>query len=158
VASTGKRSDWLHRHNFMIEIDGKVDARFQEVTGLEYGFDVVEYREGGNWTSTRKFQGQGRAGNIILRRGLAKSFTPFRDWVASSEGTKPLTRLSGSIILCDDAGREVKRWNFTNSWPVRWRGADMDARGNKDLAIEELEIAVETLELQTEGGGTKGGG
>lgn len=149
--ATGKRRDWAHRHNFLVEIDGSTEFAFQEVSGLEYGFEVVEYREGGDWTTTRKFQGQAAAGNITLKRGLLAKADSLRAWVQSSARPDPLVRRSGSIVLIDDAGKEIKRWNFTRSWPVSWRLQPLESNGHKDLAIEELVIAVDTLELH-EGG------
>lgn len=157
--ATGKRRDWAHRHNFLVEIGGITYATFQEVTGLDFGFEIVEYREGGDMTSTRKFQGQARAGNITLKGGLVAADTSFRDWVASAERMPtPLKRQSGSIVLKNDAGKEIKRWDFTGSWPVSWRLSDLDSSGTKALLIEELVIAVETIKVHgsTVAGGASG--
>jgi phage tail-like protein len=157
------RDDPLHRHNFKVEIGGVMFSSFQEVEGLEYGREVVEYAEGGNPGHTRKFFGQGKTGNITLRRGISMS-TDFWEWIRplvedaeSDEGF----RQNGSIIVCDDSGGELRRWNFTNSIPVRVRGPALDTGAQRELAIEELVLAVETIEVQEvpeEGGEVSEGG
>jgi phage tail-like protein len=147
------RRDPLHRHNYQVEIGGMVFASFQEVEGLEWGMDVMEYAEGGNTGHTQKFRGQGRAGNIILRRGMAVGRGDFWDWVsASQDDTDPASgpRQNGSIILCDDAGREVKRWNFTNAFPLRIKGPVLNSGAEREIAIEEIVVAVDSIQIQEE--------
>ena len=56
-------------------------------------------------------------------------------------------RRSGSIVLLDEAGKQVLRWNFVRGWPAKWEGPDLNARAN-EVAIETLEIAHEGLELE----------
>jgi phage tail-like protein len=57
-----------------------------------------------------------------------------------------IQRKNGSVVICDRAGKEVVRWNFTNAWPCKWTGPQLTSEGN-DIAIESLELAYETLEL-----------
>jgi phage tail-like protein len=54
-------------------------------------------------------------------------------------------RKSGSVILADDTGSEIVRYNFFEAWPCKWKGFSLDGKGT-DVAIEELEIAIERFE------------
>jgi phage tail-like protein len=48
--------------------------------------------------------------------------------------------------MLDSTGQtEVMRWNLTNAWPARWRGAPLDAL-NREIAIETLTLVFETIE------------
>jgi phage tail-like protein len=48
--------------------------------------------------------------------------------------------------MLDSTGQtEVMRWNLTNAWPARWRGAPLDAL-NREIAIETLTLVYETIE------------
>ncbi|MCA1702769.1 MAG: phage tail protein, partial [Actinobacteria bacterium] len=59
-------------------------------------------------------------------------------------------RRNGSIILRDDAGKDMLRFNFFEGWPCKWEGPAFNAKGS-EVAIETLEIAHEGLEI--DGGG-----
>jgi phage tail-like protein len=57
-------------------------------------------------------------------------------------------RLGGTITLLDEARKPALTWEFTEGWPSKWAGPAFNAKNN-DVAIEELEICVEGLTLQT---------
>jgi phage tail-like protein len=157
MTRTGSRTDYAHRHNFRVEFDGnEITGGFQEVSGLEYSYEVVEYREGGDHMVTKKFRGHARAGNIILRRGVLVGHpdaSDLRNWLNRAHASGPgVSRRNGSIIVLDDAGGEVRRWNFTRMWPVRWQGPELNTAASREVAITELELAVETINLVTETG------
>ncbi|MEO0604588.1 MAG: phage tail protein, partial [Myxococcota bacterium] len=56
-----------------------------------------------------------------------------------------LTR-SGSVSIRDNRGEEVRRYSFTGAWPVSWEGPSLSS-GSSDLAVETLELAIETLQV-----------
>jgi phage tail-like protein len=53
------------------------------------------------------------------------------------------------ITLFDTTGQSVLAWQLTNALPVKFKAADMNARGT-DVAIEELHLAHEGLSLVKE--------
>jgi phage tail-like protein len=57
-----------------------------------------------------------------------------------------LARKNMSVVLLNDAGEEVLRFNFTNAWPVKWSGPNLNAETN-EIAIETLEITHEGLSI-----------
>ena len=128
--------------NFRVEIDGISLAAFSEVGGLESETAVIEYRVGVGSTSVRKLPGLTKYANIVLRRGLTADVELERWRENIIEGRAD--RRNGSIVLLDDEGTEVVRWNFQQGWICRWEGPALHARGN-EVAIETIAIAHEGL-------------
>ena len=139
------RIDPYGNFNFLVEIDGISLAGFSECSGLSTSVDVIEYREGGDHT-VRKLPGLARVGDITLKRGVTQSHE-LQDWHKNIlDGV--LDRRNGSIVLQDNAGVEVARWNFFSARPRKWEGPDLNGKGN-DIAIEALTLCCERLERST---------
>lgn len=138
------RKDPYRNCNFLVEIDGIMQAGFSDCSGLGSSNDPVEYREGGDNTTMRKLPGQTKYTNISLKRGLSDSRELY-DWYRLVV-TGRAERRNGSIVVLDADGlTEVVRWNFFNAWPTKMEGPTFSAKGN-EVAIETLELAHEGLE------------
>jgi phage tail-like protein len=136
------RIDPYRNFNFLVEIDGIVQASFLECSGLNAATEVIEYREGGDNTTVRKLPGKTNYKDITLKWGLGVSGELWLWRLDVIQGT--LNRKTGSIIVYDlDNRTEVARYTFTAAWPSQWDGPGFNARGN--------EVAVETLVLSHEG-------
>ena len=140
----GSRNDPYMNYNFLVEIDGITAAGFQECSGLESSTETVEYREGGENSTSRKLPGRTTFGDIVLKRGITDS-EELWDW-RKSVINGSIQRKSGSIILLDQERNEARRWNFHSAWPSKWEGPSLDAKAN-DVAIETLTITHESLEI-----------
>lgn len=141
----GRRvSDHFGAFNFRVEIDGLTAGAFKACSGLKVETEIFEYAEGGDNSQTRKLIGPTKTGNITLRKGLVTSeaLYKWREEIVNADG--PIKRRSGAIIICDDDGSELTRWNFFNAWPVRWEGPELDGSAS-NAAVEVLEIAPERL-------------
>ena len=138
-----KRDDPYKAFNFRVEIEGIARAAFSEVGGLESETVVIEYRVGGEPRTVRKLPGLTKYANIVLRRGITQD-PELWNWRQSVVQGK-VDRRNGSIILLDDDGTEVVRWNFFNGWIAKWEGPALNAKGN-EVAIETVEIAHEGLD------------
>jgi phage tail-like protein len=136
------RKDPYKAYNFVVEIDGIIQAGFTECSGLDSKTEVIAYREGGD-AGVRYLPGLARYQNIILRRGITDS-KAFADWRKSTVNGE-VSRRNGSIILRDDRHVEVARWNFREGWPCRISGPSLNAMLN-EVAIEEIEICHEGIE------------
>jgi phage tail-like protein len=139
---TGDIPDPYMNFNFLVEIQGIIRAGFHQVSGLDVTIDVIEHREGGENTTTRKLFGLTKHTNIQLRRGMTDSMV-LHDWHRRNvEGATE--RRNGSILVLDRTGKEVARWDFYRAWPTKYQGPEFNAEGN-DVAIELLELAHEGL-------------
>ena len=138
-----QRDDPYKAFNFIFEIDGIARAGFSEVSGLESETAVIEYRVGGERNAVRKLPGLTKYANIVLRRGVTQD-AELSNWRKTVEDGQ-VDRRNGSIILRDDDGTDVVRWNFFNGWISKWEGPALNASKN-EVAIETIEIAHEGLE------------
>jgi phage tail-like protein len=141
--ATGDIPDPYLNFNFLVEIQGIIRAGFHQLSGLDATIDVIEHREGGENTTTRKLPGITKHSNIQLRRGMTAD-TKLHDWHRRVvEGATE--RHNASVIVLDRAGQEVARWDIYRAWPTKYQGPDFNAEGN-DVAIELLELAHEGLQ------------
>ncbi len=138
------RREFVHigRYNFKVEISGVTQGAFMDVVGLESTTDIVEYNDGESMF-VRKRPGLNSCSNITLRRGFVNTDELWNWRKAVADGK--VERKSGSIIICDDEGGEIMRYNFFEAWPCRWRLSALRANESKAL-IEEIELAVEKIE------------
>jgi phage tail-like protein len=136
---------------FSLELNQVTVAGFAECTGLQMETKVLEYKEGGNNFTTLRFPEASSFGNITLKRGVTSS-NELLEWqldVANGEFSKN-ARASNpnvAIILNNEKGDPVKRWNLIRPFPVKWMAPDMKATGN-EIAIETIEITHEGIELK----------
>ncbi|MSP70986.1 MAG: phage tail protein [Myxococcales bacterium] len=147
-ADNRRGSDHIGQFNFKVEIDGIVYGAFKNVEGLDAETEIVEYQDGDDIV-LRKRPGRTKYSNVVLKRGYVSSedLWKWRETVIKGK----VERKSGSVILCNDNGTEVMRYNFFEAWPCKWKGMQLDGKGT-DAAVEEIELAVERLE-RIQGGG-----
>jgi phage tail-like protein len=139
------RHDPFLNFNFLVEIDGNTVGSLTEADLPEATVEITEYREGGERQfSGRRLPGRVTFSHLILRRGFTTDRTFFDWWRAVAEGN--LDRRNVSVILRDQTGQVVARWNFRNALPAKYSAPTFRARGN-EVAIESLELAVEGMEL-----------
>ncbi len=133
----------LTPHLFIVEVDGIQTMRFQKCEGLEAETEVFEYQEGGG--EVHKFKGRSRFPNIVLEKGIVDSDDLWKWYKKTAEGN--VERQSGSIVLCNLQGEEIKRWNFFRAFPCRWIGPALNVMDRRTFAVERVEIAHEWLEV-----------
>jgi phage tail-like protein len=143
---TGGRSDPLVSYHFHVEIDGITQAQFRECSGLGSESQVVEYKESVKGvTIIRKQPGAIKWQDISLKRGVSDVMELWQWRKQVEQGKVDESRKNGSIVLYDQADKEVARWNFKDGWPSKLSGPQVKADGN-DVAIEELTITHEGME------------
>jgi phage tail-like protein len=138
------RRDPYTSANFKLEIKGITQASFSECSGYDVSTDPIEYRNGDDPGTMRKQPGLTKYGNITLKWGLSDSKELWEWRKKIIDGDIEKGRTNGSIVIMDEMGNEVVRWNFINGWPSKYDAADLNAKGT-DIAIETLEITHEGL-------------
>jgi len=53
-----------------------------------------------------------------------------------------------TITRCDQASNAILSWRLRNVVPVRLAGVTLQAKGGGDVAIEELVLSPESLEIK----------
>src|SRR6185295_15053921 len=142
MAQTGQIPEPFGSYNFLVEIDSISRAAFHEASGFDSTIDVIEHREGGENTTLRKLPGMTKYSNIVLKRGITDDQELYAWHLKAIQGK--VERRNGSIVMLDNNGAEVARWNFVRAWPVKWTGPSFNAE-TSDVAIETLELAHEGL-------------
>lgn len=143
----GQRVDPLISAMFAVEFQGAIVGAFQECTGMGSENEVIEYKASGpkGQFVIHKVPGRLKWNNITLKRGITDAMDLW-DWRKRvEEGQVEEARKDGSIVMFDQTGQEMARWNFTNAWPSKLSGPSANA-GENATAIEELEITHEGYE------------
>ncbi|MCW4030708.1 MAG: phage tail protein [Candidatus Bathyarchaeota archaeon] len=142
---SNQRKDPFSNCRFRVEIDGIAQAGFSEVIFPESESEVIEFREGtDSLAAVRKQSGLIKNSNLILKWGLTASMELY-NWRKLVEQTKLASaRRNMVVVLLDEEFIEVARWEFTNAWPCKYKGPDLNAKGN-EIAIETLEIVFESM-------------
>jgi phage tail-like protein len=123
---------------FVVEINGTLVGGFSEVTGFERRTEVDDYREGGVNDYVHKIAKETRYPNLTLKRGIT-DLTNLWQWhqqVISGQ----IERKTVSVILLDPLGLEKWRWIFSDAYPVKWNGSDMNANSST-VSVESIELA-----------------
>ncbi|HEX2727751.1 MAG TPA: phage tail protein [Beijerinckiaceae bacterium] len=118
---------------------------FAECTGLEATMEPKVIKAGGLNYGPAQRVGQVSFATVILKRGM----TTTRDlwnWFALVTGGKYAVRLSAEIVMQDQAGTPALTWKLARALPIKFKAADLNARGT-EVGVEELHLAHEGLTL-----------
>jgi phage tail-like protein len=158
-----RSGDPILSYRFVLELGFVQVAGFSECTGLSLETKIMEYREGGRNGGPLKFPEIGAISNVTLKRGMvpgANVDTLLRWHLDVMRGefdsrNNPNKRKASpdddidrrcAIIVHDEQGQEVKRWNLVRAFPAKWVAPDFKAAAS-DVAVETLELACEGLEI-----------
>jgi phage tail-like protein len=142
-AQPGTFIDPFRAYNFKLQIQGVTEGHFTECSGLE-----VEVHQSATARAVRR---KSCTSSLALSRtatsrshGLTSSIELWTWLLSAVRGS--VERRNVSILMLDSTGAtEVVRWDLTNAWPARWRGAPLDAL-EREIAIENLTLVFETLQ------------
>jgi len=170
----GLRFDVSPAWKFYVEVLGVIIAEFNECSGLSMEREVKRVREGGTNDFEWLLPTQITYGNITLKRGITYNRELWRwfRWgildgqvwgVHSVPGAGTvinLLKMAGvivpqgthmSIILGTVDGKKARHWDVIGAIPVKWTGPQMQS-GSDQVAVEELEIAHQGIDLSLEMG------
>ncbi len=142
------RNDPFRGFNFRVEIDGIGVGAFSEVSGLTADGDAVDYREGTDAiNNVRKLTGLRKFTQLVFKRGYIKDQRLWQWYERIAAGQDD--RRNGSVVLRNEAQKDVMRWNFENAWVNKIEGPAFKAAGN-EVAIESMELVHEGLSFELE--------
>jgi phage tail-like protein len=139
--------------NFQVEIEpgqGKsIEAGFSEVSGLNAEVTIAEYRAGNSSVNhVVKVPGIHKSGDITLKRGVIGAENLY-NWLQEARAGKLAAKKDSVTIKLfgEDRGETpVVTWKLRGVLPIKWTGPSLTGKGGGDVAIEELVLAIETLE------------
>ncbi len=149
--------------NFSVEIEVKgvapilCSAAFSECDGLDMSLDAKTIREGGNNGRQIRLVGPVSYGNVTLKRGMTSSFDLW-DWfdkVAHSPAAALQADLRGEakiVIKSPDQSTARVTFLLERCLPVKLKAPALNGKDGA-VAIEELQLAYESLTLKKPSGG-----
>ena len=131
---------------FSVDVPGITNAFFTEVDGLGSETEVVEHKAMGpkGVEIVRKIPGRIKWGDITLKRGITANMDIYKWRQAVEDGKVDDARKDGSVIMYDQMGTEVARWNFVAAWPSKISGPSVKADDNA-ISVEELTLVHEGI-------------
>ncbi len=139
--------------NFLVDLGtgdtGSIQAGFQEANGLNIEVTSAEYRNGNDRVNhVRKVNGIYKVGDITLRRGLMGALDLYQ-WIDQVRTGDQAAKRNITIQLRDESGQNtVMTWRLLNARPMRYTAPSFNAKGGTEVAIEELVLSCEDLQIE----------
>ncbi|SRR6266568_495044 len=134
--------------NFLVEINGDPLGGFSDVSGLSTEVTVAEYRTGKDAENhVRKVPGMHKIADVTLKRGIVNSADLWM-WIDDARKHGILAQRSVVITLQDENHKRVQAWVLSGAIPLKYTGPTLAGKGGADVAMEEVVLSAEKLELQ----------
>jgi phage tail-like protein len=147
-----QRFDPYKNFKFRVKWDGRYVAGVSKVGALKRSTEVVEHREGGDPSSSRKSPGRTKYEAVTLERGVTHD-TEFEKWAnkvwnfgsgLGAEVSLKDFRKDLIVELYNEAGQLVTAYKLFRCWVSEFQAqADLDANANA--------VLIQTLKLENEG-------
>ncbi len=140
----------LTTFNFRVEIKLPGDktslchADFSKCDGLEMNIAPKTIREGGNNGQVIHLPGVVNYAQLSLKRGVFDTHELWA-WFERSQTERSL-RATGEIHVLNSARKPKMRFKLTGLLPIKLKAPSLDAESGQ-IAVEEMQIAYETLHL-----------
>ena len=134
--------------NFTVSFDGSESfGGFSDVSGIGNEIAIAEYRFGNDLENhVRKVAGITKCDDVTLKRGILDSKTLF-DWIDQARTQGPDAQKTVKITLQDEAQNPVQSWLLRGVVPMKYTGPTLAAKGGGDVAMEEIVLSAEKMEL-----------
>jgi len=146
------RFDPYKNFKFRVKWDGRYVAGVSKVGALKRSTEVVEHREGGDPSTSRKSPGRTKYEAVTLERGVTHD-TEFEKWAnkvwnfgsgLGAEVSLKDFRKDLIIELYNESGQLVTAYKLFRCWVSEYQAqADLDANANA--------VLIQTLKLENEG-------
>lgn len=147
-----QRFDPYKNFKFRVKWDGRYVAGISKVSGLKRTTEVVEHREGGDPSTSRKSPGRVKFEAITLERGVTHD-QEFEQWAnkvwnfgsgLGAEVSLKNFRKDLIVELYNEAGQVVIAYKVFRAWVSEYQALpDLDANANA--------VAIQHLKLENEG-------
>ena len=147
-----QRFDPYKNFKFRVKWDGRYVAGISKVSALKRTTEVVEHREGGDPSTSRKMPGRTKYEAITLERGVTHD-TEFEGWAnkvwnfgsgLGAEVSLKDFRKNVIIDVYNEAGQLVLSYKVYRAWVSEYQALpDLDASANA--------VAIQHIKLENEG-------
>ena len=146
------RFDPYKNFKFRVKWDGRYVAGVSKVSALKRTTEVVEHREGGDTSSSRKSPGRSKYEPVTLERGVTHDID-FEQWAnkvwnygsgLGAEVSLKDFRKDIIIEMYNEAGQLAIAYKVYRCWVSEYQSLpDLDANANA--------VAIQTIKLENEG-------
>ena len=146
------RFDPYKNFKFRVKWDGRYVAGVSKVGALKRSTEVVEHREGGDPSTSRKSPGRSKYEAITLERGVTHDLE-FEAWAnkvwnfgagPGAESSLADFRKDITVDLFNEAGQKVISYKIYRCWVSEYQALpDLDANANA--------VAIQHIKLENEG-------
>lgn len=147
-----RRFDPYKNFKFRVKWDGRYVAGISKASALKRTTEVVEHREGGDPSTSRKSPGRTKYEAITLERGVTHDID-FEQWAnkvwnfgsgAGSEVSLADFRKDVILDVFNEAGQKVLSYQLYRCWVSEFHALpDLDANANA--------VAIQMLKIESEG-------
>ncbi len=147
-----QRFDPYKSYKFRLKWDGKYIAGLSRVSGLKRTTEVVQHRDGGDPSSSRRSPGVTSYEPLVIERGVTHDLE-FEKWAnkvhnfgagLGAETSLKDFRKDLLLELYNEAGQLVMAYKIYRCWPSEFHALpDLDANSNV--------VAIQRLVIQNEG-------
>jgi phage tail-like protein len=149
-----RRFDPYKNFKFRVKWDGRYVAGISKVSALKRSTEVVEHREGGDASTSRKSPGRSKFEPVTLERGVTHDID-FEQWAnkiwnygsgAGAEVSLADFRKDVIVDMFNEAGQKVISYQLYRCWVSEYQALpDLDANANA-VAIQMLKLEIEGWE------------
>lgn len=146
------RFDPYKNFKFRVKWDGRYVAGVSKVSALKRTTEIVEHREGGDPSTSRKSPGRTKYEPLTLERGVTHD-TEFEKWAnkvwnfgagLGSEASLKDFRKDIIIEIYNEAGQTAIAYKVFRCWVSEFQAsADLDANANA--------VLIQSIKLENEG-------
>jgi phage tail-like protein len=147
-----QRFDPYKNFKFRVKWDGRYVAGVSKVSALKRSSEVIEHREGGDPSTSRKSPGRTKYEAITLERGVTHD-VEFERWAnkvwnygsgLGAEVSLKDFRKDAIIEMYNEAGQVVLAYKVYRCWVSDYQALpDLDANANA--------VAIQSIKLENEG-------
>ncbi|MEM9836874.1 MAG: phage tail protein [Bacteroidota bacterium] len=148
MAGDKQEAPWpVPKFHFKATFGDKGEIAFQEISGLDAEYDVIEYRAGNSVDfSTVKMPGLRKGSDVTLKKGMFIKDTALYDYFNEPK-MNVILRQTVTIQLLDETHEPMFTWTLKNAFPMKITGTDLNAQ-NSEVAVEEIVLAHEGLSFE----------
>ena len=134
------------------DLDARIAGGFSEISGLDATLEPKVIKEGGRNYGPLQRPGPVSFSTVVLKRGVVRSrhlwawWSMFAGADGSTNGGWGAPGRANVDITLIAAGQSVLGWELRNAMPVKFRVADLNARGG-EVAVEEIHLVHEGLNM-----------
>ena len=144
------------QYNYLVNINSDRDPNralggFSEVSGIKTELHISEYRDGNDTANyVHKYSGMHTTADVTLKRGVVDT-TDLWTWITDTRTNGASAQRDVTITLRDEANNPVQIFKLYSVTPKGYTSPALMGKGTGDVAIEELVLAPETIEITLAG-------